>query len=135
MDNTVTIVGNLTRQPELRFTTTGKPVANVGVAVNRLISRPGEERKEDTSFFDVTCWDSLANNVADLPSGTRVIVTGRLQQRSWETEEGEKRSRVEIVATDVGPSLRWATAEVTKNPKATSGAANTPPPSAYEEPF
>lgn len=135
MDNTVTIVGNLTRQPELRFTTTGKPVANVGVAVNRLISRPGEERKEDTSFFDVTCWDSLANNVADLPSGTRVIVTGRLQQRSWETEEGEKRSRVEIVATDVGPSLRWATAEVTKNPKATSGGVNTPPPSAYEEPF
>lgn len=135
MDNTVTIVGNLTRQPELRFTTTGKPVANVGVAVNRLISRPGEERKEDTSFFDVTCWDSLANNVADLPSGTRVIVTGRLQQRSWETEEGEKRSRVEIVATDVGPSLRWATAEVTKNPKASPGGADVPPPSAYEEPF
>lgn len=135
MDNTVTIVGNLTRQPELRFTTTGKPVANVGVAVNRLISRPGEERKEDTSFFDVTCWDSLANNVADLPSGTRVIVTGRLQQRSWETEEGEKRSRVEIVATDVGPSLRWATAEVTKNPKASQGGVDTPPPSAYEEPF
>lgn len=132
MDNTVTIVGNLTRQPELRFTTTGKAVANLGVAVNRLISRPGEERKEDTSFFDVTCWDSLANNVADLDSGTRVIVTGRLQQRSWETEDGEKRSRVEIVATDVGPSLRWATAEVTKNPKAT-GSANTPPPSAYEE--
>lgn len=132
MDTTVTIVGNLTRQPELRFTQSGKAVANCGVAVNRLIGQ-GEDRKEETSFFDVTCWDSLANNVADLDVGTRVIVTGRLQQRSWETEEGDKRSRVEIVATEVGASLRWATAEITKNPKA--GGGNTPPVEAYEESF
>jgi len=115
-DSTVTIVGNLTRDPELRYTTTGKAVANLGVAVNRLISRPGEEKRESTSFFNVTAWESLGQNVVDsLGKGARVIVTGRLEQRSWETEEGESRSAVEIVADSIGPDLRWASAEVTKN--------------------
>lgn len=123
-DSNVSVIGNLTRVPELRFTTSGKPVANFGVAVNRLISRPGEERKEETSFYNVTAWDSLASNVAELPVGARVVVVGRLQQRSWETEEGEKRSVVEIVAEEVGASVRWATVEITKNAK--TSPANEP---------
>lgn len=134
-DTTVTIIGNLTREPELRFTNTGKAVANFGVACNRLLSRPGEERREEVSFFDVTAWDSLATNVADLPKGTRVVVTGRLQQRSWETDEGDKRSKVEITAEEVGASLRWASVEVTKNAKA---EASNAPAEAYDpagEPF
>lgn len=123
-DTSVTIVGNLTRPPELRFTQSGKAVANLGVACNRLVSRPGEERKEETSFFNVTAWDSLGQNVADaLNVGDRVVVTGRLQQRSWETDEGDKRSTVEITAEEIGASLRWATVEVTKNPKRTDDQA------------
>lgn len=133
-DNSVHIVGNLTRDPELRFTTSGKAVANFGVAVNRLISKPGEERKEDVAFFDVTAWDSLAENVADLSKGDRVVVEGRLAFRTWETDEGDKRSKVEITAEDVGASLRWATVEITKNEKKShDGGDNTPPPA--DEPF
>ncbi len=116
-DAQVSIIGNLTRDPELRFTASGKPVANFGVAVNRLISRPGEERKEEVSFFNCTAWDSLAENVADLSKGDRVVVVGRLQQRSWETDEGDKRSTVEITAEEVGASLRWATVDISKNTK------------------
>lgn len=132
MDNTITLVGNLTREPELRFTQSGLPVANFGVAVNRLVGK-GDDRREEVSFFDVTAWDSLAMNVNDLPKGTRVIVQGRLQQRTWETDEGEKRSKVEIVADEVGPSLRWAAAEVTKNPK--KGGDQAPPVGDAEAPF
>lgn len=112
-DNTVTIVGNLTRDPELRFTPSGAPVANFGVAWN-LKGRDGQEDK--VSYFDVTCWRQLAENVSDsLTKGSRVVVYGRLDQRSWENQEGERRSKVEIIADDVAPSLKWATAEITKN--------------------
>ena len=88
-----------------------------GVAVNRRWqNRQTNEWEEATSFFDVVCWRELADNVAEsLGKGARVIVTGRLEQRSWETQEGDKRSKVEIVADEVGPSLRWATAKVVKN--------------------
>ncbi len=116
-DNTITVIGNITRDPELRFTPTGQATTSFGVAVNRRWqNRQTQEWEESTSFFDVVCWQSLADNVADsLAKGSRVIVTGRLEQRSWETQEGEKRSKVEIVADEVGPSLRWATAKVEKN--------------------
>ena len=81
---------------------------------NRYKDRNGEQ-VEDTSFFDVTCWRDLADNVAEsISKGDRVIVYGKLEQRSWETQEGEKRSKVEIVADEVAPSLRWATAQVDK---------------------
>lgn len=115
--NTVDIVGNITRDPELRFTPGGMAVAQFGVAVNRRRqNRQTNEWIEETSFFDVVTYGTLAENVAEsLLRGARVIVTGRLEQRSWETQEGDKRSKVEIVADEVGPSLRWATAEVTKN--------------------
>jgi single-strand DNA-binding protein len=115
-DNTITIIGNVTRDPELRYTANSQSVATFGVAVNRRWqSRQNQEWEESTSFFDVVCWGTLAENVADCMSkGTRVVVTGRLEQRSWETQDGEKRSKVEVVADEVGPSLRWATAKAVK---------------------
>lgn len=120
--NTVTIVGNATREPELRFTASGQAVATFGVAVNRRWQNRNNEWEESTSFFDVTCWAQLAENVAEsVPKGGRVVVTGRLDQRSWETQEGDKRSKVEIVADDVAPSLRWATAQITKNERRDGG--------------
>jgi single-strand DNA-binding protein len=112
-DNTVTIVGNLTRDPELRFTPSGAAVANFGVAWN-LKGRDGQEDK--VSYFDVTCWRQLAENVSDsLTKGSRVVVHGRLDQRSWETQDGDRRSKVEVIADDVAPSLKWATVELTRN--------------------
>ena len=119
-DNTVTLVGNITRDPELRFTPGGAAVSSFGLAWNRK-NRDGEE---SVSFFDVTCWNSLAENVAEsLSKGNRVVVYGRLDQRSWENQEGERRSKVEIIADEVAPSLRWATAEVTKNSRDGGGSS------------
>ena len=116
-DNTVTVTGNCTRDPELRFTASGQAVATFGLAVNRRWqNKQTNEWDESVSFFDVTCWQQLAENVSEsVQKGTRLVVTGRLDQRSWETQDGDKRSKIEIVADEVGPSLRWATASVTKN--------------------
>ena len=111
-NNTVTVVGNVTRDPELRFTPNGAAVANFGLAWNRK----GQNDEDVVSFFDVTCWSGLAENVAEsIKKGARVVVYGRLDQRSWENQDGERRSKVEIVADDVAPSLRWATVEITRN--------------------
>ena len=116
-DTVITLVGNLVDDPELRFTPSGQAIATFGIAVNRSWrNKQSNEWEEAVSFFDVTCWAQMAENVAEsVQKGTRVIVTGRLEQRSWETNEGEKRSKVEIVADEIGPSLRYATAGVTKN--------------------
>ncbi len=116
-DNSVTIVGNLTREPELRFTNTGRGMDQFGVAVNRRWqNRQSGEWEEQVSFFNVTAWGDLGENcAASLGKGSRVIVNGRLEQRSYETQQGEKRSVVEIIADEVGPSLRWAQATVTRN--------------------
>ena len=115
--NTVTLVGNITRDPELRFTPSGQANATFGLAVNRVwTDRQTNERREAVSFFDVVCWREMAENASEsLSKGARVMVTGRLEQRSWETQDGDKRSKVEVVADEIGPSLRWATAEVRKN--------------------
>jgi len=115
--NSITLVGNITRDPELRFTNTGQATATFGLAVNRVWNdRQTNERKEVVSFFDIVCWREMAENASEsLQKGTRVVVTGRLEQRSWETQDGEKRSKIEVVADEIGPSLRWATAEVRKN--------------------
>jgi single-strand DNA-binding protein len=115
--NNVVLVGNLTRDPELRLTPTGQATATFGLAVNRRWqNRQTQGWEEATSFFDVVCWRELAENASEsLTKGVRVIVTGRLDQRSWETPEGDKRSKVELVADEIGPSLRWATAQVVKN--------------------
>jgi single-strand DNA-binding protein len=110
----VTLVGNVTRDPELRFTPSGLAVATFGLAVNRRWKK-GEEWQESVSFFDVTVWQEYAENVCEsLPKGTRVVVLGRIEQESWEDQEGNKRSKLKVVADEVAPSLRWATAEVRK---------------------
>jgi single-strand DNA-binding protein len=121
--NTVTIVGNLTRDPELRYTPSGQANASFGVAVNRRwMNRQTNEWEERVSFFNVVCWREMADNVSEsLAKGARVVVTGRLEQRSWETDNGDKRSVVEIVADEVGPSLRWASAQITKNERRGGG--------------
>ena len=130
--NSVTVVGNITRDPELRFMPSGQAQATFGLAVNRRWqNRQTQEWEEATSFFDVVCWREMAENASEsLARGARIIVTGRLEQRSWETPEGEKRSKTEIVADEIGPSLRWATAQVTKNerrgPDAGMARAATP---------
>ena len=115
--NNVTLVGNITRDPELRFTASGQATATFGLAVNRRWqNRQTNDWEEATSFFNVVCWREMAENASEsLQKGSRVIVAGRLEQRSWETQEGEKRSVVEVVADEIGPSLRWATAEVKRN--------------------
>ena len=114
MTNTTTITGNLTREPEIRYTKEGQASTQLCVAVNRRWQdRSTGEWQESTSYFDVVCWRDLAENVAlSLTKGMRVIVTGHIEQRSWETEEGQFRSKVEIVADEIGPSLRFATADV-----------------------
>jgi single-strand DNA-binding protein len=120
--NSVTVVGNLTRDPELRFTPSGVAKAQLGIAVNRRWqNRQTNEWEEATSFFNVVCWREMAEHVGEsLAQGMRVVVTGRLEQRSWETEQGDKRSVVEIVADEIGPSLRWTTAEVKKAERRTA---------------
>ena len=116
-DNTVTLIGNVTRDPELKVMSNGGEVVNIGLAVNRRwMNRQTNDWEEATSFFDVVCYRELGQNVAaTVKRGMRVIVSGRMEQRSWETQEGEKRSKVEVIADEVGPSLRWATAEVVRN--------------------
>lgn len=120
-DNSVTIIGNITRDPELRYTPSGAATATFGLAVNRRWrDQQTQEWKEQTSFIDVVCWREMADNVSEsLTKGSRVIVNGRLEQRSWEDGEGNKKSKVEVVADEIGPSLRWATAEVKKNDRRT----------------
>jgi single-strand DNA-binding protein len=116
--NSVTVVGNVTRDPELRFSNSGMAVARMGIAVNKR----GRDQEEKTSFFDVVCFREMAENISEsLQRGSRVIVTGELSYSTWETDQGDKRSKVEILADDIGPSMRWATAEVTKNERRDGG--------------
>jgi single-strand DNA-binding protein len=137
--SSVTVVGNVGRDPELRFTPNGKAVCSFSVAENRKNKSTNETQ---SSWYDVICWNKLAENVAEsIPKGTRVIVTGMLQQRTWEDAQGGKHSKVEIVAWQVGPDLSFATAVVTKQER--QGGGDRPPPpddSQYaggydEEPF
>jgi single-strand DNA-binding protein len=126
MSNSTTICGNLIREPEIRYTREGQATTQLGVAVNRRWQdRTTNEWQEATSFFDVVCWRDLAENVAlSLTKGMRVVVTGRIEQRSWETDDGEHRSKVEIVADEIGPSLRFATADVQRTRR--QGAEEVP---------
>ena len=119
-ENQVTIVGNLTDDPELRYTPNGAAVVKFRVAVNRRYKdEAGNWKDGETSYFSVNAWRSLAENCAEtLTRGTRVLVAGRLQMRSWETQDGDKRTVVEIEADEIGPSLRWATAKVERQGRA-----------------
>ena len=124
-ENFVTIIGNVTRDPEQRFTPNGASVVAFGVAVNRRwLNKTTNEWEDDTSFFDVKAWSQLGENVAQsVYKGDRVTVAGRLDQSSWEDKDtATKRSKVEVVADDVSLSLRWATVpSVVKNEKKESG--------------
>ncbi len=116
-DTIITIVGNLTNDPELRFTPSGAAVANFTVASTpRSFDRNSNEWKDgETLFMRCSVWREAAENVAEsLTRGTAVIVSGRLQSRTFETKEGEKRTVIELACDEVGPSLRRATAKVTK---------------------
>jgi single-strand DNA-binding protein len=116
-DVTITVVGNLTNDPELRFTPSGAAVASFTVASTpRYLDKNTNEWKDgDALFLRCSVWRQAAENIAEsLTRGARVIVTGRLRQRSFETKEGDKRTVVELEVDEVGPSLRYATAKVTK---------------------
>ncbi|MCL1838404.1 MAG: single-stranded DNA-binding protein [Propionibacteriaceae bacterium] len=120
----ITVVGNLTADPELRFTPTGAPVANFTVASTpRMFDRQNNEWKDgDAMFLNCAIWRQAAENVAEtLTKGMRVIVQGRLRSRSYETREGERRTVFEVEVEEIGPSLRYATAKVNRS---TSGASS-----------
>jgi single-strand DNA-binding protein len=123
-DTTITVVGNLTADPELRFTPSGAAVANFTVASTpRMFDRQTNEWKDgEALFLRCAIWREAAENVAEsLTRGSRVIVQGRLKQRSFETREGEKRTVVEVEVDEIGPSLRYATAKVNKASRSGGG--------------
>lgn len=141
LDNTITIAGNLTREPELRFTPSGQPVANFSVAVNRRwANRTTGEYEEAVTFVDVTAWGDLGEHCAEsLPKGARVVVVGRLDQQTWQNDQGDNRHKHLVTADDVAPSLKWANAKVMR---LTRDHANEPSPARVparhnpdEEPF
>jgi single-strand DNA-binding protein len=125
-DNQVTLVGNITQDPELRFTPSGSAVANFTVAVNRRFKQGDQWEDRLDGFFNCSCWRDMAENVAEsLRKGTRVVVVGRLQQRSWDDREtGNKRTAIEVQVDEVAPSLRWATATIQKSQR--SGGSSAP---------
>ena len=124
-DTIITVIGNLTGDPELRFTPSGAAVANFTVASTpRQFDRQTNEWKDgETLFMRCSVWRDAAENVAEsLARGTRVIVSGRLKSRSYDTKEGEKRTIMEMEVDEIGPSLRYATAKVTRTERKTSGS-------------
>ena len=137
--------GNLTEDPTLRFTQSGKAVASGSVAIGKRVrDEKGNWSDGDTTYVDWTAWDTLAENVAEsLFKGMRVVVVGRLEQERWEAKDGSKRSKLKVMAESVTPSLRWASADVTRNEGGSGGggggsatAASGPPPyDPNEEPF
>jgi single-strand DNA-binding protein len=117
MNTTITVVGNVTRDPELRFTASGVATCSFSLAVNRRVNtRNGTAPTEVVSFFTVVAWNTLAENACiSLTKGSRVVVSGRLEQRSWQTAAGEKRTVYELVADEIGASLRFASAAIERN--------------------
>ena len=128
-ETTITVIGNLTGDPELRFTPSGAAVANFTVASTpRTFDRQSNEWKDgDTLFLRCSIWWEAAESVAEsLTKGTRVIVQGRLVQRSYETREGEKRTAYELQVDEIAPSLRYATAKVTRSQRSGGGGGGAP---------
>jgi single-strand DNA-binding protein len=128
-ETVITVVGNLTADPELRYTQNGLAVANFTIASTpRNFDRASNEFKDgETLFLRASVWREFAEQVAgSLTKGSRVIATGRLKQRSYETKEGEKRTSIELEVDEVGPSLRYATAQVTRTSRdgSSSGGGN-----------
>ena len=136
-DNTITIVGNVTRDPEQKSTAGGLSITNFGVAWNKR----KKEGEDETSFYDVSCFRDLADNVArSVKKGDRVVIYGSIEQSRWETPEGDKRSKHQIVADDISLSLKWASATAERNPreggfKSASAPAAAPAFNRSDEPF
>lgn len=141
--NFVAIAGNVTRAPELRFTSSGQATATFGVAVNKKWKDNNDEWQERVSFFNVVCWRELAENcAASLEKGARVVVTGTFEQRSWE-KDGVTKTVFEVTAEEVGASLKWAEAAISKNVRSdqtesgqrNQGRTTTPAPEPGYEPW
>jgi len=140
--NIVTMIGNLTDDPDLRFTGSGTPVASFRIAVNRRFTDRAGQQQEETTFMSVNCWRELAENIAEtLHKGDRAIVIGRIKVRSYEAQDGGTRWVTEIEADEIAPSLRWSKATITKTSGSSSGGSDTgtdgsaPPPSDEDVPF
>lgn len=113
MTTTSTIIGNVTKDPELKYTGQGKAYLKFSVAVSKRVQKDGVWTDGPTSYFDITCWGTLAENTAaSVYKGNRVIVTGRLEQSTWETSDGQKRTAVNLVADEVGAAMSRATVEI-----------------------
>jgi single-strand DNA-binding protein len=129
-ETTITVIGNLTNDPELRFTPSGSPVANFTIASTpRTFDRQSNEWKDgDTLFLRAAVWREAAENVAEsLTKGMRVIATGRLKSRSYETKEGEKRTVIELEVDEIGPSLLYANAKVNRTQRSGNGGGQQTP--------
>ncbi|WP_431230831.1 single-stranded DNA-binding protein [Paenarthrobacter nicotinovorans] len=145
-ETTITVIGNLTNDPELRFTPSGSAVANFTIASTpRTFDRQSNEWKDgETLFLRASVWREAAENVAEsLTKGTRVIVSGRLKSRSYETKEGEKRTVIELEVDEIGPSLRYATAKINRTQRSSGtgqsgggfGSSNTANPAPQDDPW
>jgi single-strand DNA-binding protein len=118
--NTVTLTGNLTRDPELRFTPNGMAVGTFSLAHNAR-KKEGNEWVDDPKYFDCTVFGEMAENVCEtLTKGTRVVLEGRLDWQQWTNDEGSKRSKIQVIVDSIGPDLRWVTAVVRRKERATS---------------
>lgn len=141
-ENTVVVVGNLTRDPELRYTTGGTAVCNISVAQTPRVKKDNGWEDGDTSFFDCSIWREYGENVAaSLVKGQRVVVIGRMKQRFWEDDSGKKRSSWEVEVDECTPSLKWGTATFDRAERSSgrSGGGGRPEPTepvyGDEEPF
>jgi single-strand DNA-binding protein len=140
--NFITFIGNLTDDPELRFTGGGAAVATLRVASNRRFNDRSGQQQEETTYLNVNCWRDLAENAAEsLSKGDRVVVIGRVRVRSYENQQGQTVWVTEIEADEIAPSLRWARASVTRSSGSSSGGSTAagssapPPPSDDDVPF
>lgn len=132
-ETVVTVVGNLTADPELRYTQNGLPVANFTIASTPRTMKDGEWKDGDALFLRASCWREFAEHVAgSLTKGMRVVAQGRLRQRSYQDREGNQRTAIELEVDEIGPSLRYATAQVTRT-AGTAGAKSTAAQPATEE--
>ena len=140
--NIITFIGNLTDDPELRFTGGGSAVSTLRVASNRRYTDRSGQQQEETTFLNVNCWRDLAENAAEsLHKGDRVVVIGRVRVRSYENQQGQTVWVTEIEADEIAPSLRWARAQVARTSGSSGGGGGTgsdsapPPPSDDDVPF
>lgn len=125
MSNNITVIGNLTREPEVRYTASGRAVCNLGMASSRRY-QVNNEWQEETTFFNLTAWGSLGENcAATLHKGDRVVVHGRMEARDYEVE-GVKKTSWNLIVDEMGPSLRWARADIEKVKTDQSGSTSAP---------